>query len=215
MHSPARKFGIVTEIMRRVIGQVEALLSRHSRINVIRFDCHMPQGWSVNHKLENKLVSAFTKMLKAKLKTEEWLGHDNVITGWTYEVGAEHRSGHYHFFVGFEALYRRLGSFEGGMYTGLYGLIKDCWRRTVGGHIHFSRSHTVNRSNVVQIRKCIEHLSYIAKDDTKQFGKGNTAKNYALSRLKPKLNIGNGHAFTKLSVNSYRGRHSEYVVGGS
>ncbi|WP_125830249.1 inovirus-type Gp2 protein [Pseudomonas sp. v388] len=172
--------------MRRVIGQVEALLSWHSRINVIRFDCHFPQGWKNDHKLENKVMSAFTKMLKSKLRTKQWLGHDHVITGWSYEVGEENGNGHYHFFVGFEALYRRLGSFEGGIYTGLYGLIKDCWKRVIGGHIHFSKSRIVKRSNVTQIHQCVRHLSYIAKDVTKGFGSGCTAKNYALSRLKPK-----------------------------
>ncbi len=172
--------------MGRIIDQVEALLSWYSRVTVIRIDCHFTKGWKIDRKLENDLMSDFTKMLKSKLRTKEWLGHDKLISGWVYEVGSKERRGHYHFFMGFEALYLRLGGFEGGVYTGIWGLIKDCWNRVVGGHVQVAGSHTVNRSNVSQIHGCVKHLSYLAKKRDKQFGSGCTAKNYALSRLKGK-----------------------------
>lgn len=181
-----RKWGIITDIMGRIIDQVEALLSWYSRITVIRIDCHFPKVWKTDRKLENDLMSDFTKMLKSKLRTKEWLGHDKLISGWVYEVGSKEGRGHYHFFMGFEALYLRLGGFDGGVYTGIWGLVKDCWDRAVGGHIQIAGSHTVNRSNVSQIHSCVKHLSYLAKKRDKQFGLGFTAKNYALSRLKRK-----------------------------
>ncbi|MFJ7796846.1 inovirus-type Gp2 protein [Pseudomonas sp. NPDC096950] len=181
-----KEYGVITDIMKNIIDQIEHILSHHSRISVIRFDCHFPKNWTTNHKLENERVSQLTKMLRQKLGSKKWLEHKNIVQGWAYEVGDKSKRGHYHYFIAFKALYYRLGSFKGGTYTGLYGLIKDCWSSVVDGHVEFAGTHTVNRSNRIQINNCIYHLSYLAKVRDKQFGQGSTAKNYSLSRLSRK-----------------------------
>ena len=181
--SKAKQHGIILDVLRPMIGQITTLLSRHSRITVLRFDCRFPTNWEHNRKLENNAMTRTTKMIKENLQLKRWSGHRDLISGWVYEVGNDGRP-HYHCFIGFKSCYRRLGAFGGETYSGIWELIRSAWKRTTGGTVHFSKNHTVNRTNFEQLNCCIHHISYMAKVNTKQFGNGSTAKNFSFSRLK-------------------------------
>lgn len=170
--------------MRPIIDQVQLLTEKYRRITVIRFDCHFPDQWVSDRKLENQCASRFIKSLQRKLKSSKWKSHQDIIYGWVYEIGKENGRPHYHFFIGFKALYRRLGRFSGAGSSGVYGVIEDCWKRTVEGHLQHVGVHFIERGNTPKLDDCIDHLSYMAKVRDKQFGKGSTAKNFSISRMR-------------------------------
>ncbi|WP_323115097.1 YagK/YfjJ domain-containing protein [Pseudomonas guariconensis] len=176
-------YGIITEIMRPIIEQVQALVGKYRRVTVLRFDGHFPVSWITNRKLENTLVSRFLKSLRRTLKASKWKSHKDIIYGWVYEIGSNNGRPHYHFFIGFEARYKRLGRYSGQGSSGVYGAIESCWKRIVGGHVHHAGAHFIKSEEPARLNDCIDHLSYMAKVRDKQFGMGSTAKNYSLSRL--------------------------------
>lgn len=176
--------GIYTEIMDSIINQVERLLDRHSRVHVLRFDCKFPSNWKRNRKLENEAASRLSQIIKDNLALKRWGGHKDVAYGWVFEVGEKNNMPHYHFFVAFKARTVALGAVTHSGCTGVLGMIQGCWKRLVGGSVWFSKTHTVNRGNQLEIHDCIYHLSYMSKVNTKVIGMGNTAKNFSLSRLK-------------------------------
>ncbi|MFV2948680.1 YagK/YfjJ domain-containing protein [Pseudomonas japonica] len=179
----SKEYGVVTEIMRPIIEQVQLLLEKYRRITVLRFDCHFPGAWVSDRKFENECVSRFIKSLCRKLKSSRWKSHKNIAYGWVYEVGEAGGRPHYHFFIAFEARYRRLGAYGGGSSSGVYGVIESCWKAVVCGHVQHAGAHFIERNNAAKLDDCIDHLSYMAKVRDKQFGKGFTAKNFSMSRL--------------------------------
>ncbi|MFT0867303.1 inovirus-type Gp2 protein [Pseudomonas sp. CAM1A] len=169
--------------MRPIIDQLQTLVEKYRRVTVLRFDGHFPVSWTTSRKLENMLVSRFIKSLRRTLKSSKWKSHKDIIYGWVYEIGSTGRP-HYHFFIGFEARYLRLGRYSGCGSSGVYGAIENCWKRVVGGHLQHAGAHFIERANTTKLDDCVDHLSYMAKVRDKQFGKGSTSKNFSISRLR-------------------------------
>lgn len=184
-----REFGAFTEILEAIYNQLEALLSWHSRITVLVFDLHLPYSKISGHESGNQLVTLFLKKIKEDLASARWGGHTQIIHGWAREVGKGGRA-HYHFYIGFKQLYRRVGAISESGCTGLWKLIQNRWSEVSGGFARPSNSHTVNRSNPHELERAFHHLSYIAKIRDKDFGTGETHKRYSRSRLKPKPDDG-------------------------
>lgn len=184
----ARGFGAYTKILEAIHSQIHALLSWHSRITILVFNLHIPYGKFSSEKSGNQLVTEFFKRLKEELSSSKWGKNKDVIHCWAREVGEEGRA-HYHCYIGFKQLYRRVGSISGSDCTGLWGLIQSRWKEVSGGFARPSKSHTVNRKEKKELDAAFHHLSYIAKIRDKDFGTGETHKRYSRSRLKAKPSL--------------------------
>lgn len=172
---------VYREILDPMMDQVEGLVSRNCRSTILRFDLRFDDDWQNDRKLENAAVTKLLRSIRAALSSGKWGKHKDIITGWVFEKSKSNGS-HYHVFIGFKALYLRLGALSSTGYTGLYLLIRNAWSEASGGSVHFSKCHTVNRSRPDQIEGCIRHLSYLSKVRSKQFGLGVTAKNFSYSK---------------------------------
>lgn len=177
--------GVYTEILDSIIDQITELLRRHSRIHVLRFDCHFPSRWKHDRKLENDAISRLCKTIKENLSLKRWGSHKDIACGWVFEIGKMNNRPHFHVYIAFKAATMTLGAITPDGCTGVLGMIQSCWKRIAGGSTWMVETHTVNRSNNAEISDCVFHLSYLGKVNTKIIGMGNHAKNYSSSRLKP------------------------------
>ncbi|VXC99181.1 inovirus-type Gp2 protein [Pseudomonas sp. 9Ag] len=183
--SKALNLGLYTEILESIHSQLMAIMSMHSRVSVLRFDLHFPRKSYSDAKLENSVVSSFLKRVKDHLRSSKWGKHKHIVTGAVREVGTS-KSGHYHVFIAFKAIYRRLGAFSGEGHSGLWGLLETSWKSASGGSIHFSLPHLLNRGDHTAFARCFRHLSYLAKVRDKHFGTGEHHKRFFFTRLKIK-----------------------------
>lgn len=184
--SKTRKFGAYTRILEAIHSQIQALLSWHSRMTILVFNLHLPYGKFSSDEPSNQLVTEFFKKLKEELSSSKWGKNQDVIHCWAREVGKEGRV-HYHCYIGFKQLYRRVGAISEDGCTGAWKLIQNRWKEASEGFARPSKSHTVNRDNFGELAVAFHHLSYIAKIRDKDFGTGETHKRFSRSRLKSKL----------------------------
>ena len=176
------KLGVYLEILDGFYDQLCTLLSKHSRITVVRVDLHLPEKDLYCAKLENQQLSSFIKTIKANLHLSRWGSHKHVAYGWVREVGKTGH-GHYHLFIAFKATFRRLGAISSEGYTGIWDLLRSRWKQASGGSISVSNAHTVERNDFQSFEKCFHHLSYMSKVRDKHFGTGETFKRFSVSRL--------------------------------
>ena len=167
-----------------MLNQIEALLTHHSRIQLLRFDLHLPVTELMTASAGNLVVSNFFKQVKQDLASANWNRQKNVIQGWAREVG-ESDNAHYHCYIGVSSTVQ-LGTFYNDTPTMLWKLFYNRWAELSGGSVRPSGYHTVNRNNHEQLSTAFFHLSYICKVRSKDFGTGEHHKRYSNSRLKSK-----------------------------
>lgn len=169
-----------------MLGQINALLTYHSRVQLLRFDLHLPVTQLMTASSGNLVVSNFFKRIKEDLAKSEFNSQQNIIHGWSREVGASENC-HYHCFVGISST-ARLGTFYGETPTHVWKLIFNRWKQLSDGSVRPSKCscHVVNRNNHEELEKAYKHLSYICKTRDKDFGTGEHHKRYSGSRLKPR-----------------------------
>jgi hypothetical protein len=184
------KQGVYIEILKSIHDQLNALISYHSRISVIRFDLHFPDAQPVDAKLENSQVQHLLKMVKDNLRLARWGSHKRFVTGAVREIGKTGKP-HYHIFIAFKSTYRRFGAFRSENHSGVWGLIQTRWKRLTGGSVYFCSPRTVERRDDDAIADCFYHLSYLAKLRDKAFGTGEPHKRFFFTRLKPKCPLMN------------------------
>ncbi|WP_074941393.1 YagK/YfjJ domain-containing protein [Ectopseudomonas composti] len=178
------KLGAYTAILESIHSQMHALLSHHSRISVLVFVLHTPHGNFSDPQRWNLVVSDFFKSVKQQLGQKDWLCNKDVIYCWAHEQG-ELDKDHYHCYIGFKQLYRRIGGITSEGYTGLWVMLQTCWKTHSGGYLRPTNAHTVNRNKQGEFNKAFWHISYMAKVRDKTFGTGESYKRFSPSRLKP------------------------------
>lgn len=181
-----KNLGVYTNMLEPMLNQIKALLTHHSRIQLLRFDLHLPVTKLMTASAGNLVVSNFFKQVKQDLASANWNHQKNVIHFWSREVG-DSINGHYHCILGISSEVR-LGTFYSDTLTRAWKLIYNRWKELSDGAVSPSDTahHVVNRNNHVELDKAFKHFSYICKVRSKDFGTGEHHKRYSSSRLKPK-----------------------------
>ncbi|MGO4309750.1 inovirus-type Gp2 protein [Pseudomonas sp. KB_15] len=179
-----KNLGVYTIMLKPMLGQINALLTHHSRVQLLRFDLHLPVVDILPASSANLVVSNFFKQVKQDLASANWSRQKNVIQGWTREIG-ESNNAHYHCYIGVSSTVP-IGTFYDNTPTQIWKLIYSRWKDLSGGSVRPSGHHVVNRFNHEQLSTAFYHLSYLCKVRSKDFGTGEPHKRYSNSRLKPK-----------------------------
>lgn len=181
-----KNLGVYTNMLEPMLNQIEVLLTHHSRIQLLRFDLHLPVMELMTASAGNLVVSNFFKQVKQDLASASWSSQKNVIQGWAIEVGKSDNA-HYHCYIGVASTVR-LGAFYNDTLTGLWKLLYNRWEQLSGGSVRPSDTshHVINRNNHKELSTAFFHLSYLCKVRSKDFGSGEPHKRYSNSRLKPK-----------------------------
>lgn len=160
---------IISSIIRRIIEQVIAMLSHHSKLLVYRFDLH------VKHSTDNnEIITRFLE--KFKYQVRQLYGINRVGYVWVRErERVKHQ--HYHVVV-------LLDGHKVNYWQGLAEVIKQSWGDVGGGGFHGAKSELLERGDRGALHEVIGMLSYLAKNRGKGY-KPEQAKNFGSSRVKP------------------------------
>lgn len=182
-----KNLGVYTNMLEPLLNQIEVLLTHHSRIQLLRFDLHLPVTELITASSGNQMATKFFKQIRQDLGSKNWNYQNKVVQGWTREIG-DSNNAHYHCYIGVSSTVR-LGTFYDDTPTHLWKLIYNRWKDISGGFVRPSGHHVVNRFDNEQLNSAFYHLSYICKVRSKDFGTGELHKRYSNSRLKAKQEV--------------------------
>ncbi len=166
----ARKSGVYTHMLRRMIAQIDALLSHHSKIHLLRFDLHQCEFTN-----DNKQITDFNRRLFERIKNHYSVKRIGFI--WMREI-EKAKQQHYHYVLfidGHKIQYpatilkwaAEIWEFmDGSRYTP-----KNCY-------------YQIGRNDHQKLQNAIYRVSYLAKGRGKGYKPPQT-KNYSTSRIKP------------------------------
>jgi len=166
------KLGCFVEMLERIKQQMDAMLSHHSRILIVRFDLH------VNHyQPNNKLISDFVRKLRKKLKSEYKLSRLGYI--WAREQERAKRQ-HYHFALIIDANKVRHPQ-------KIIQIIETIWQKWLLPKPFTPKNcyYIVNRSDTQTYQAAYYRLSYAAKTRGKGY-KSKAANDFSASRIHAK-----------------------------
>ncbi len=166
----ASESGIYTAMAKRMIGQVDAMLSYHSKIHIVRFDLHQPDFTP-----DNRRITEFNNLLHSRLKARYKL--DRIGFAWVRELERAKQQ-HYHFAL-------ILDGHKINHPQQVLELAAELWRFMDGSlwipkHCYYN----VLRGDHTELQAAIWRISYFAKGRGKGY-KPEQTKNYSTSRIKP------------------------------
>jgi len=166
------KHGCFVEILARTKDQLDAMLSHHSRILVIRFDLHVD-----TFQPDNKLISDFVRKLRKKLKANFNLTRIGYI--WAREQ-EKAKQQHYHFALIIDANKVRYP-------TRVLETVDVIWQAWLLPKPYTPKNcyYVVKRFDTVKFQEAFNRLSYMAKTRGKGY-KSKTANDYSTSRINHK-----------------------------
>lgn len=164
--------GCFIEILEKIKEQMDAMLSHHSRILVIRFDLHTCTNSTNSH-----LLSNFIRKIRKKLKSHYRLTRVGYV--WVREI-EKAKSQHYHLVLFLDANKVRFPNM-------VLGLIEDIWLGWEQSKPYTPKRcyYTVDRKTLANYEDAFYRLSYLAKERGKGY-KASTANDYSTSRIKSK-----------------------------
>ena len=167
----ARSSGVYSAMLKKMIGQLEAMLSYHSKINVIRFDLRQEVYTD-----KNTQMTVFNRRLFKWLKRHYKLKRIGFI--WCREQEkAKHQ--HYHYVLiidGHKVEKARL----------IANKVKEIWESLSGAYwLPKNCYYNLKRNQYKEIQNAIFRISYLAKARGKGYRPPQT-KDYGTSRIKPK-----------------------------
>ena len=167
----ARKSGVYSAMLKKMIGQIEAMLSYHSKVNVIRFDLKQDV-----YTEKNTQITTFNRRLFKWLKRHYKLKRIGFI--WCREQEtAKHQHYHYvliidgHKVEKAELIANKVKKIWSEI-SGSYWLPKNCY-------------YNLKRNDYEETQKAIFRISYLAKARGKGYRPPQT-KDYGTSRIKLK-----------------------------
>ena len=161
--------GCYVEILEALGRELVAMLSIHNKVLVIRFDIHLYEHTSDNCKI-TEFLKPFRRWIERQYHNSE-LGYL-----WVREHDtAKHQ--HYHVVV----------IVDGNKAKSSYKIIERAEHIASIKDFHIGRckqAHTmVKRGDIDAFSKVFYRTSYLAKERTKAYGKGQNANNYSASRI--------------------------------
>ena len=165
--------GIYTHIMKTMIDQVEAMLSHHNKVFLLRFDLHQPSHTDTS-KHVSKFFTRLSEHIKARYKVKRF--------GYTWVREQEKaKQQHYHCFILLDGNKIQESGY-------LIKAAKKYWELYYDGYLCWPAErcyHRLKRNDHEAIQAAIYHISYLAKGRGKGY-KPAQAKNFGNSRIKPK-----------------------------
>ncbi|WP_415900542.1 inovirus-type Gp2 protein [Neptuniibacter sp. QD48_11] len=160
------------EILERSSQQLEAMLSYHSKVHVIRYDLHVSKYTEANEDL-SKFMRALNQRLKRKY------GHVRLGYVWCREQNLSNKQ-HYHLALMIN------GNLFKSSHT-ISAIVDELWTR-LGHPVTYkpdNHIYKIQRGDEVVARAAFERMAYMAKVRTKGKRKG-PVNDYSTSRLKAK-----------------------------
>ena len=171
--------GVYSKDLKKMLDQLEAMLSYHNKLMMIRFDLHLKRHSKDNtliSKYFNRLNSSILKRFKLKRYAYVWCREHNKSLSQHYHVallvdGNKYQSPHY------------VLEFCKAKWEALGQHFSYCWSE----HRVVNRQHVnIVRGNWSDYQEVIYWLSYLAKSNTKT-NRLSTTNKYSTSRLKRKV----------------------------
>ncbi|WP_286237597.1 YagK/YfjJ domain-containing protein [Neptuniibacter halophilus] len=161
------------DILERTSQQLEAMLSYHSKVHVIRYDLHVQEYTETSEDL-SKFIRALRQRLKRKY------GHARLGYVWCREQNLSNKQ-HYHIALMIN------GNLFKSSHT-ISAIVDELWTR-LGHSVTFkpeNHIYKIQRGDESVALAAFKRMAYLAKVRTKGKRKG-MANDYSTSRLKPKL----------------------------
>lgn len=164
--------GIYLEMARKMIAQVLAMLSYHSKVLLIRFDLHVYEYTD-----RNELITKFNRILFKWLKSHYGLKRIGFI--WCREIETAKKQ-HYHYVLMVDG-HKVRHPIE------ILLKVKDVWDNHIQGFEYTPQDcyYNIRRDCLDSIQEAVYRVSYLAKGRGKKKKLAQT-KSYGTSRLKPK-----------------------------
>lgn len=171
------KSGLISHAIKAMINQVDAMLSQHSKIHLIRFDLRMYQFTD-----NNKIISIFNRRFHKWLKRKYKLNRIGFI--WCRELETAKQQ-HYHYALMIDG-HKVRHPIE------ILAKAKEIWDINLNGSEFTPKNcyYNLERNNYESIQKAIWRISYLAKARGKGYKPPQT-KNYGTSRVKIKAILKN------------------------
>lgn len=171
---PAAKAGKgrYVEILTALKNQLDAMLSYHCKVLVLRFDLHLNEATT-----DNALISRFMRKLRKRISVKFGINRFGFV--WVREQACA-KTQHYHL-----ALY--LNGNQLRHPHNMLLLIEDIWQRWGQPKPHTPQNcyYLLTRVDKQAYEAAFARLSYLAKVDTKG-SRADATNDYSASRLKPK-----------------------------
>lgn len=164
------QYSCFTEILRSTYGQLQAMLSHHSRVLVIRFDLHLGR-----HYPDNKALSRFMERIKRRLI----LHYKMTRVGYVWVREQERaKQQHYHVALFLDGSKIRHPS-------RLLEWIDERWQARQHPKVYIPKNcyYMLHRHDQEGQAEAIYRLSYLAKTRGKGY-RGCSVNDYSTSRLK-------------------------------
>ncbi|OOE34674.1 hypothetical protein BZG04_11115 [Salinivibrio kushneri] len=167
---------LYTDILQRLVGQLEAMESHYARVFCFRFDLHLTE-YTDNSTTVSRLFSLVVQALKRRYKTP------NIGYLWVREH-EKAKQQHYHCVLLLDG--SKVNHFHTTQTT-----IDDYWAAFEGGHVQGCGFKVLPRGSSHAKAEIIYWLSYLAKVRGKASGRGkryrpSQTKRYGVSRVKIK-----------------------------
>jgi hypothetical protein len=163
--------GIYTHIMKAMLDQVEAMLSHHNKVLLIRFDLRQP-SYTDNSEHVSKFIKSLSKFIKRKYKLSRF--------GYVWVREQEKaKQQHYHGFLLLDGNKIQESSY-------IFKVAKKYWELYYDGYLCWPSDrcyHRLTRNDHEALQDAIYHISYLAKGRGKGY-KPAQAKNFGRSRIK-------------------------------
>jgi hypothetical protein len=161
--------GLLTDSIKAMINQVDAMLSHHSKIHLIRFDLRLYE-----HTQTNKIITVFNRKLFKWLKRKYNFKRIGFV--WCREL-EKAKQQHYHYAL-------MLDGHKVNYPLDTTDKIKDIWQQ-LDGSVYFPEHcyYNMKRNDYESIQAAIWRISYLAKARGKGHKSAQT-KNYGTSRIK-------------------------------
>ncbi len=169
----ARKSGLYTKTLGVILRQVEAMLSHHNKVLLVRFDLHQTEYTDTSEAV-TRLFKRLGDYLKPKYKLKR------IGFAWVRE-SERSKNQHYHCFL----------LVDGNKFKTSYKInerIRWYWEVLNDGSIHWPSPrcyYLLTRNDRETMQDAIYHISYLAKGRGKGY-KPAQSKNFGGSRLKLK-----------------------------
>jgi hypothetical protein len=163
--------GLITHVIKSMISQVDAILSHHSKIHIIRFDLRIYE-----YTENNGLITAFNRKLHKWLKRHYNLKRIGFV--WCRELETAKQQ-HYHYALMIDG-HKVRHPIE------ILNKVKMIWEQHLDGSEYTPKNcyYNLERNHYDSIQKAIWRISYLAKARGKGYKPAQTKK-FGTSRIKP------------------------------